>query len=69
MAASRKHRPVINSVRSEVEALRTELNQTFEALWSDLKALNVKLNLLLVINISLLPTVLALLWKTFFATP
>ena len=65
----RKHRPAIIGVRLETEALQTELDETYEALRGNIRALNVKLNLLLVMQMVMLPAVLALLWKAFFAAP
>lgn len=53
----------------DTEALQTELNETFEPPRGNLKALKVKLNLLLVMVMAMLSAVLALLWKTFFSAP
>ena len=59
----------IIGARLETEALQTEMDETFEALHGNLRALNVKLNLLLVMHIVMLSSVLALLWKAFCASP
>ncbi len=66
-------RTEIEALRAEVtvkiEALRAEVTVKIEALRGDFKALNGKVNLLLAFNAPLLFAVLALLWRTFFATP
>ncbi len=56
-------------VRTEIEALQAEVTVKIEALRGDFKALNGKVNRLLAFNTPLLFAVLALLWRTFFATP
>ena len=63
----------IEALRGEmtlkIEALRAEMSAKIETLRGDFKALNGKVNLLLAFNTPLLFAVLALLWRTFFATP
>ena len=61
--------PAIIGIRLETEALQTEPDETSEALRRSFKALNVKLNLLLVMQMVMLHAVLALLWKAFCASP